>query len=48
MNPATLNGLAGITVGAVEGLELHLFGLVAGVDFARPAILVPGFGRVGS
>jgi len=44
----TLNGLAGITVGAVEGLEVHLFGLVAGVDFTRPALLLPGFGRVGS
>lgn len=44
----TLNGLAGITIGAVEGLEVHLLGLVAGVDFAKPAILIPGFGRVGS
>jgi hypothetical protein len=44
----TLNGFAGITVGAVEGLELHLLGLVAGVDVARPALLLPGFGRIGS
>ena len=43
----TLNGLAGITIGAVEGIEMHLLGLVAGVDFARPALLVPGFGRLG-
>jgi hypothetical protein len=43
----TLNGLAGITVGAVEGLELHFMGLVAGIDVARPALLLPGFGRVG-
>jgi len=43
----TLNGLAGITVGAVEGLELHFLGLVAGIDVARPALLLPGFGRVG-
>ena len=44
----TLNGLAGITVGAVEGLELHLLGLVAGIDVARPALVLPGFGRIGS
>ena len=43
----TLNGLAGFTVGAVEGLEIHLLGLVAGVEFNRPALLVPGFGRIG-
>lgn len=43
----TLNGIAGFTVGAVEGLEVHFLGLVAGVEFRRPAVLVPGFGRVG-
>ncbi len=43
----TLNGFAGVTFGAVEGLEMHLMGLVAGVDVARPALLLPGFGRLG-
>lgn len=43
----TLNGFAGVTFGVVEGLEMHFLGLVAGVDFARPALLVPGFGRLG-
>ena len=42
----TLNGLAGFTVGAVEGLEVHFLGLVAGVEFRQPALLVPGFGRI--
>lgn len=42
----TLFGLAGITVGAASGLELHLGGLVAGIDPFRPALKVPGFGSV--
>lgn len=40
----TLFGMAGVTVGAASGLELHLAGLVAGFDFARPALKVPGYG----
>ncbi len=43
----TLKGLAGVTIGMAEGFELHLLGLVAGIDFTRPALLVPGFGRLG-
>lgn len=43
----TLNGLAGFTVGAIEGIEIHLLGLVAGIEFRRPALLVPGVGRIG-
>ena len=43
----SLGGYAGLTVGAVEGLEVNLFGAVAGLDIARPAIKLPGFGRIG-
>lgn len=42
----TLNGLAGFSLGWGSGVELHFMGLVAGLDFARPAILIPAFGRV--
>ncbi len=44
---ASLFGYAGISAGMRSGLELNLFGLVAGLDFARPAIKLPGFGRIG-
>jgi len=43
----SLMGYAGISVAAVEGLEINIFGLVAGIDFLNPAIKVPGFGRLG-
>lgn len=42
----SLYGLAGLSLGARSGFELHLFGLVAGVDFHRPAIKVPAWGLV--
>ncbi len=44
---ATLYGLLGVSAGLRSGLELHVMGLVAGVDFARPAIKIPAIGRVG-
>ncbi|MBX9459264.1 MAG: DUF3750 domain-containing protein [Rhizobium sp.] len=44
----TLYGLFGISAGMKSGFEMHLFGLVAGVDFRRPAIKIPAFGRIGS
>ena len=34
------------TVYALEGFELNVLGLVTGFDFARPALKVPGVGRV--
>lgn len=43
----SVNGVAGITLGWVEGLELNIGGLVAGVDVRRPALKLPGWGRVG-
>jgi hypothetical protein len=44
---ATLGGYLGLTVGWVEGLELNFFGAVLGVDVRRPAIKLPGIGRLG-
>jgi hypothetical protein len=43
----SLAGLLGITVAWAEGLEFNVLGLVAGLDIRRPAIKVPGFGRIG-
>lgn len=42
-----LNGLATIKFGWVEGIELNLLGLVAGVDLRHPGLKLPGFGRIG-
>src|SRR5665213_3426610 len=42
-----LNGYAGIQAGWVEGLEVNLLGLVAGLDLRHPALKLPGFGRIG-
>ena len=40
-------GFADIKVGWVEGLEVNLFGLVAGLDLRHPGVKLPGFGRIG-
>ena len=42
-----LGGYAGIKAGWVEGFEVNLLGLVAGIDIRYPAIKLPGFGRIG-
>ncbi|MFO1305005.1 MAG: DUF3750 domain-containing protein [Burkholderiales bacterium] len=42
----SLYGLAGVLAAWDEGLELNVLGLVAGVDVRRPAIKVPGIGRI--
>jgi hypothetical protein len=42
-----LGGYFGITVGWYEGVEVNLLGAVVGVDFRRPALKVPGLGRMG-
>jgi hypothetical protein len=44
---ASLWGVLGVKIGWVEGLELNLFSLVAGLDLRRPGVKLPGFGRVG-
>ena len=43
----SLHGLFGITAAWVEGFEINVLGLVLGVDIRRPAIKLPGFGRIG-
>ncbi len=42
----TLGGLLGVAAGRLSGLELHFAGLVAGIDFLRPALKIPGVGTV--
>jgi Protein of unknown function (DUF3750) len=42
-----LNGLAVLKVGWVEGIEVDLFGLVAGLDLRHPGVKLPGYGRIG-
>ncbi|MBP0444497.1 DUF3750 domain-containing protein [Roseomonas sp. SSH11] len=43
----SLGGYAGVTLGWVEGLEVNILGAVAGIDIRRPAIKLPGLGRIG-
>lgn len=43
----SLAGLAGLSVGVRSGLEFHLLGQTAGIDFKRPALKIPAIGRVG-
>lgn len=44
---ASLLGVAGFTLGLNEGVEVNVLGLNFGVDFLRPALRVPGLGRIG-
>jgi hypothetical protein len=44
---ATLGGYLTLTIGWIEGIELSLFGGVVGLDIRRPAIKLPGLGRIG-
>lgn len=43
----SFGGYAGLTLGWVEGVEVNLLGLVAGFDLRRPALKLPGWGRIG-
>ena len=43
----SLGGLFGITIGWIEGVEVNVLGLVAGIDIRRPALKLPGLGRIG-
>jgi hypothetical protein len=40
-------GLADVKIGWVEGIEVNLLGLVAGLDLRHPGVKLPGFGRIG-
>ena len=42
-----LMGVAGLSIGLAEGLELNLFGLTLGIDPLGLALKFPGVGRVG-
>lgn len=42
-----LAGYAGVKVGWVEGIEVNLLGLVAGIDLRHPGIKLPAYGRIG-
>jgi hypothetical protein len=44
----SLLGLAGVLVGWEEGLEVNVLGLTFGVDLHRPALKLPGVGRLGA
>ena len=43
---ATLGGLAGFAAGVHSGIEVHLFGLVAGIGVSPFTLKVPAFGDV--
>lgn len=43
----SLYGLLGVTVARQEGLELNVLALNFGIDLLRPAIKLPGIGRIG-
>jgi hypothetical protein len=43
----SLLGLAGVLVGVEEGVEVNVLGLTFGVDLLRPALKLPGIGRLG-
>ncbi len=42
-----LRGLAALKLGWIEGVEVNLLGLVAGLDLRHPGLKLPGFGRIG-
>lgn len=44
---ASLWGLLGVKLGWVEGVELNVLGLVAGLDLRDPGIKIPSFGHIG-
>lgn len=43
----SLFGLLGLKLGRIEGIEINVLSLVAGVDTQQPALKIPAFGRVG-
>jgi hypothetical protein len=38
--------MLGVKIGWVEGLEINLLSLIAGLDLRQPALKLPGFGRI--
>jgi len=43
----SLGGYLGLTIGWIEGFEVNFFGAVLGFDVRRPALKLPGIGRLG-
>jgi hypothetical protein len=43
----SLAGVLGLSAAWVEGVEMNVLGLVAGIDIRRPALKLPGWGRIG-
>jgi Protein of unknown function (DUF3750) len=43
----SLLGLAGVLIGWEEGIEVNVLGLTFGLDWNRPALKLPGIGRLG-
>jgi hypothetical protein len=43
----SLGGYLGLTIGWVEGIEINFLGAVFGIDLRRPALKLPGVGRLG-
>lgn len=43
----TFGGYGGLTLAWVEGIEVNILGAVAGFDIRRPALKLPGLGRLG-
>ena len=43
----SLFGLLGVAVGVREGIEVNVLGLTLGIDPLRPALKLPGIGRLG-
>jgi hypothetical protein len=43
----SLAGYLGLSVGWIEGVEINFLGAVFGLDLRRPAVKLPGLGRVG-
>ncbi len=43
---ASLWGLFGVKLGWIEGIEINVLGLVAGLDLREPALKLPAFGRL--
>lgn len=43
----SVKGLLGVTIAWIEGVEVSFMGAVAGIDVRRPALKLPGWGRIG-
>jgi hypothetical protein len=44
----SFGGYLGLTVGWIEGVEVNFLGGVLGLDVRRPALKLPGIGRLGT